>query len=177
MALCLNESFKRLCFRLAVTGWMSRTRFTKADVKRAARGVLDGEGKVAREDPRAGKPRQRVRRHGLFMLDVEIIEELGLPEKLGRNVLRQLDKPLPGRRRFPQPVSLCGDRRFWPAVYRYFMEEFGGLPSSNITPIAPAITWEENFDETPQARRPGNTRPRLAAAKQAPRQEDDKATN
>ena len=106
------------------------------------------------------KTRNRIRRYGMFMLDVEMFDELGLPEKLGRKVFRQLDKPLPGRRRFPQPIAMFEGRRCWPAVKRYFMVEFGGFPTEATT-IAP-VDWQENFDETDQTGRAGNTRPRLA---------------
>jgi hypothetical protein len=98
---------------------------------------------VSDDDPKEPRRRNRERRHGLFMLDVEMFDELGLPEKLGRKVFRQLDKPLPGRRRFPQPIALLGDRRCWSAVKRYFMEEFGGIPTETTT-IAPGH-WQENF--------------------------------
>lgn len=109
------------------------------------------------------KTRNRERRYGLFMLDVEMFDELGFPEKLGRKIFRQLDKPHPGCRRFPQPIALLGDRRCWPAVKRYFMEEFGGLPA-NIPSIAPG-SWQENFDETDQTRGAEHARPRMAQAK------------
>ena len=93
------------------------------------------------------KSRRRVRRYGLMMLDVEIFDELGIPEKLGRKAFAQLDKPLPNRRRFPQPIALFGGRRFWPAVERYLMEEFGGALPDFAKPSAGAPTWEEHFDE------------------------------
>jgi hypothetical protein len=108
------------------------------------------------------KTRKRVRRYGMFMHDVEIFDQLGLPEKLGRKLFRQLDKQLPGRRRFPQPVAMVEGRRFFPAVKRYFMDEFGGLPTEATT-IAPG-SWQEDFDETDQARGPRDARPRLATS-------------
>src|ERR1700733_5752162 len=98
------------------------------------------------------------------MLDTEMFDELGLPEKLGRKVFRQLDKPVRGRRRFPQPIAMLGDRRCWPAVKRYFIAEFGGADLlTEITNIAPE-SWPENFDETDQTGRPGDARPRLATS-------------
>lgn len=111
----------------------------------------------------APKSRNRERRYGLFMLDVEMFDELGFPEKLGRKVFRQLDKPLPGRHRFPQPIALLDGRRCWPAVKRYFMVEFGGDLLAEMPTIAPGF-WQENFDETEQTGRSGNARPRLASA-------------
>jgi hypothetical protein len=80
------------------------------------------------------------------MHDVEIFEALGIPEKLGRKAFRQLDKSRHNARRFPQPIPLFGGRRFWPAVERYFMEEFGGvLP--DFTPKNDSPSWKENFDD------------------------------
>lgn len=92
--------------------------------------------------------RNRQRRYGLLMHDVEIFDALGIPETVGRKAFRQLDKFSNRARRFPQPIPLFGGRRFWPAVERYFMEEFGGDRSGlNHRHDDGRPSWKENFDD------------------------------
>lgn len=78
-----------------------------------------------------------------FVTDAEIIRRLMLPEKIGRRMLRELDRNLPNRTRFPQKDPLSGDRRFWPAVKKYFNVRYGvhSPPLANTAP-----QWQENFD-------------------------------
>ncbi len=51
----------------------------------------------------------------LYVNDAEMIRRMGVPEKLARRVIRELDaKHLTTH--FPQKQKLWGDRRYWPAV-------------------------------------------------------------
>lgn len=53
----------------------------------------------------------------LYVTDAEIIRRMGVPEKIARDAIRELD-----RNRFsgfPQKSKLWGDRRYWPAVKAY----------------------------------------------------------
>jgi hypothetical protein len=62
---------------------------------------------------------------GLFVTDAELLRRLGMPEKIGRRAIRELDKRLPGRAPFPGKDPLFGDRRYWPAVVAWFDRYFG----------------------------------------------------
>lgn len=57
-------------------------------------------------------------RETLFVTDAELIRRMGVPEKIARQRLRELDAKahLTG---FPQKQKLWGDRRYWPAVKAY----------------------------------------------------------
>lgn len=67
---------------------------------------------------------RRKRRGGLYLTDTELIAELGLPEKVGREAFRALDQnPRSG---FPPKQKLWGDRRYLPAVLAYF-DKLNGL--------------------------------------------------
>lgn len=91
-----------------------------------------------------------------FVTDAELIRRLGLPEKVGRVALRELDKASKARRPFPQPDPLFGNRRFWPAVKQWLLDYKGvHLNSSNKAPLVP-VAWEENFD--PPRRLPAEAR-------------------
>jgi hypothetical protein len=111
------------------------------------------------------KSRNRQRRYGLMMTDVEIFDALGIPEKLGRKAFRELDKPLSGTKRFPQPVPLFGGRRFWPAVERYFMEEFGGVVPDFTHKTDGKPPWQEDFDASEKTGRPAHAGPHLATSR------------
>jgi hypothetical protein len=101
-----------------------------------------------------------------FVTDAEIIRRLKLPEKVGRRVLRELDRHLPNRPRFPQKDPLFGDRRFWPAIAKYFKMRYG-VDGPQIVSTAP--TWQENFDaprKTAAETKPNpSPRPNLEAAR------------
>jgi predicted DNA-binding transcriptional regulator AlpA len=49
----------------------------------------------------------------LFVTDAELIQRLGVPEQLGRDLLQDFDTKHPT---FPKKQELWGDRRYWPAV-------------------------------------------------------------
>lgn len=94
-----------------------------------------------------------------FVTDAELIRRLGLPEKVGRVALRELDKASNARRPFPQKDPLFGDRRFWPAVKQWLLDYKAVRQNSaaNI-PFVPAPTaWEENFDTPRRTAKAGRT--------------------
>ena len=60
----------------------------------------------------------------LYVTDAEMIRRMGVPEKIARRRIRDLD----ARHQttgFPQKQKLWGDRRYWPAVKAYFDRESG----------------------------------------------------
>lgn len=57
----------------------------------------------------------------LFVTDAELIRRLGVPEKIAREALRELESKGGG---FPPKVKLWGDRRYWPAVAAYFDRQY-----------------------------------------------------
>lgn len=58
----------------------------------------------------------------VWISDAELIRRLGVPEKIMRANLRDLDKPGSG---FPRKQKLYGNRRYWPAVQAYFDQLYG----------------------------------------------------
>jgi hypothetical protein len=64
-------------------------------------------------------------RDKLFVTDAELIRRLGLPEKIGRAAIQELDRSQAGRPRFPRKEPLFGNRRYWPAIEKYFMLSYG----------------------------------------------------
>lgn len=62
----------------------------------------------------------------LWVTDAELIRRLGVPEKVGRETLRELDKKASG---FPKKQAIWGNRRYWPAVKDYFDELYGAKVS------------------------------------------------
>lgn len=62
----------------------------------------------------------------LYVTDAELIRRLGVPEKIARRVIRELDAKahLTG---FPQKQKLWGDRRYWPAVKAYLDRTSGPI--------------------------------------------------
>lgn len=51
----------------------------------------------------------------LYVTDAELIRRMGVPEKIARRVIRDLDAKHMTTG-FPQKQKLWGDRRYWPAV-------------------------------------------------------------
>lgn len=73
----------------------------------------------------ATEPRRRqVRRGGLYVLDVELYEILGVPEKIMRRRLPELEAKFG----FPRKQKLFGDRRYLPAVEAWLNKHNGILP-------------------------------------------------
>jgi len=62
------------------------------------------------------KPRE-AKRGGLFVTDAELLERLGIPEKIGYEALHMLDKD--PRKGFPAKDPFWGGRRYWPAVRKF----------------------------------------------------------
>lgn len=57
-------------------------------------------------------------RETLWVTDAELIRRLGVPEKIARQTLREVDRhPSTG---FPRKDPIWGNRRYWPAVKAYF---------------------------------------------------------
>lgn len=58
-----------------------------------------------------------------YVTDAELIRRLGVPEKIGRAVLQELDAKATG---FPKKQKLWGNRRSWPAVV-VWLDKHDGL--------------------------------------------------
>ena len=56
---------------------------------------------------------QAAQGHTLFVSDTELIQRLGVPEQLGRDLIREFDEK---DATFPKKQQRWGDRRYWPAV-------------------------------------------------------------
>jgi hypothetical protein len=56
-------------------------------------------------------------RETLYVTDAELIRRTGIPEKVARRLIRELDRLPSG---FPPKDRLCGNRRYWPAVQDFF---------------------------------------------------------
>jgi len=66
----------------------------------------------------------RTKRGGLYVTDAEIVERLNVPENIAYAAIHSLDaNKVSG---FPQKQALFGNRRYWPAVQRWF-DKFNGL--------------------------------------------------
>jgi hypothetical protein len=74
------------------------------------------------------------RRGGLFVTDAELIEKLGVPEKIARDTLHFLDKDNGRISGFPQKSALWGRRRYWPAV-REYLDRTNGLHAEKPRPL------------------------------------------
>jgi len=101
----------------------------------------------------------------LFVTDAELIRRLGVPEKIGRSAIQELDKFHPGRPRFPQKDPLFGNRRFWPACEKYLMVRHGVTDR----PFIAAPQWQEKRDATSEAGEAGtsgNPRSRMETPKE-----------
>lgn len=78
---------------------------------------------VPADEATARKPRSR-KRGGLFVNDAELVERLGVPEKIARAAIEVLDRD-PATTGFPQKQALWGDRRYFPAVIDFFNLKYG----------------------------------------------------
>jgi hypothetical protein len=63
-------------------------------------------------------------RDKLWATDDELIYLLGVPERIARPAIQELDK-LHRQTGFPQKQKLWGDRRYVPAVRAYFDQHYG----------------------------------------------------
>jgi len=68
------------------------------------------------------KPRT-THRGGWWVNDAELIEIIGVPEKIARQAIAILDRDI--RSGFPQKQELWGNRRYRPAVEAYFQHHYG----------------------------------------------------
>jgi hypothetical protein len=57
-----------------------------------------------------------------FVTDAELIRRIGVPEKIARAAIQELDAKPTG---FPRKQKLWGNRRYWPAVKAYFDAHLG----------------------------------------------------
>lgn len=71
-----------------------------------------------------------VKRGGLYVTDAELIEKLGVPEKIAREAIAAMDKnPRSG---FPRKLALFGNRRHWPSVENYLASNYSGLSLTGL---------------------------------------------
>jgi hypothetical protein len=66
-------------------------------------------------------------RETLYVTDAELIRRTGIPEKVARRLIRELDRLPSG---FPPKDRLCGNRRYWPAVRDFFERRTATLAPS-----------------------------------------------
>lgn len=59
----------------------------------------------------------------LYLTDAELIRRLGVPDKIARAVIQELDAKPTG---FPKKQKLWGDRRYWPKV-KLWLDDHNGL--------------------------------------------------
>lgn len=64
-------------------------------------------------------------RETLWINDAELIRRLGVPEKIARRALRDLDDRHK-QTGFPQKQGFWGDRRYWPAV-KTWLDKHNGI--------------------------------------------------
>jgi hypothetical protein len=64
----------------------------------------------------------------LWLTDAELIRRMGVPEKIARAQLRELDRKPSG---FPRKQASWGNRRYWPAVQAYFDRVYSAPLSPN----------------------------------------------
>jgi hypothetical protein len=60
----------------------------------------------------------------LYITDAELIRRMGVPEKIARQAIRELDRNRASG--FPKKQALFGDRRYWPAVKAY-LDRLNGI--------------------------------------------------
>ena len=60
----------------------------------------------------------------LYITDAELIRRMGVPEKIARHAIRELDRNRASG--FPKKQALFGDRRYWPAVKNY-LDKLNGI--------------------------------------------------
>jgi len=62
----------------------------------------------------------------LFMADAELIQRLGVPEKIAYAAIHVLDRTRHSG--FPQKQATWGNSRYWPAVKQWFDRRYGVGP-------------------------------------------------
>jgi hypothetical protein len=78
------------------------------------------------EAPTTERRKRTKKRGGRFVTDAELIERLGVPEKIGYVTLSGLDKDR--RSGFPPKQALWGHRRDWDAVALWLDKNSGIIP-------------------------------------------------
>jgi hypothetical protein len=66
----------------------------------------------------------------LYITDAELIRRLGVPEKIARQAIKEMDAKRDSG--FPQKSRLWGDRRYWPAV-KAWLDRTNGLKTDAPT--------------------------------------------
>jgi hypothetical protein len=64
----------------------------------------------------------------LYLTDAELIRRLGVPEKILRPILPELEN----KYGFPRRQALFGNRRYWPAV-KAWLDKHNGIPTGVTT--------------------------------------------
>jgi hypothetical protein len=59
----------------------------------------------------------------LYLTDAELIRRLGVPDRILRPILPELEN----KHGFPRKQALFGNRRYWPAV-KAWLDKHNGLP-------------------------------------------------
>lgn len=62
----------------------------------------------------------------LYLTDAELIRRIGVPDKVFRSILPELE----AKYGFPRGNKLFGGLRYWPAV-KAFLDKWEGLPNPN----------------------------------------------
>lgn len=57
----------------------------------------------------------------LWVTDAELIRRMGVPEKIARATIREMDRLPSG---FPPKEALWGNRRYWPAVRAFLDHQY-----------------------------------------------------
>ena len=68
----------------------------------------------------------------LWVTDAELIRRMGVPEKIARVALAELDRHH-RKTGFPQKQEFWGNRRYWPAVKAYLDQHYSAKIGSQIT--------------------------------------------
>jgi hypothetical protein len=76
------------------------------------------------------------RQETLYITDAELIRRMGVPEKIAREAIRELDRQHRNNG-FPQKQKLWGDRRYWPAV-KAWLDQRNGLKIDAPAPVRKA---------------------------------------
>jgi hypothetical protein len=95
--------------------------------------MTDGFTGLAQRAVKRGKFLARENGHnsGLYVTDEELIDRLGVPEKIAREALQVLDHD--ARSGFPKKLKLWGDRRYWPAVREYLDSRYCSRRTADAT--------------------------------------------
>lgn len=83
-----------------------------------------------------------------FVTDAELVRELNLPDKIGRQAIAAWDAGSAGMRGFPPRLALCGGRRYWPAVREWLSRYYGVRFAEPGERIAGGLPWTNQRSRT-----------------------------